>query len=47
MVLNGVRTYSLLKPNHWANGKVFIGTAHDPISTPNPTGELDIYGLKN
>lgn len=30
-----------------ANGKVFIGTAHDPIATPNPTGELDIYGLKN
>jgi len=30
-----------------ANGKVFIGTAHDPISHPNPTGELDIYGLKN
>jgi len=29
------------------NGKVFVGTAHDPISTPNPTGELDIYGLKN
>ena len=30
-----------------ANGKVFIGTAHDPIATSNPTGELDIYGLKN
>jgi hypothetical protein len=26
---------------------VFMGTAHDPIATPNPTGELDIYGLKN
>jgi len=29
-----------------ANGKVFIGTAHDPLSQPNPQGELDIYGLK-
>ena len=30
-----------------ANGKVFIGTAHDPITTPNPGGELDVYGLRN
>ena len=30
-----------------ANGKVFIGTAHDPVGTSNPAGELDIYGLKN
>jgi hypothetical protein len=30
-----------------ANGKVFIGTAHDPVTTSNPQGELDIYGLKN
>lgn len=29
-----------------ANGKVFIGTGHDPVSTPNPQGELDVYGLK-
>lgn len=29
-----------------ANGKVFIGTAHDIFGTPNPTGELDVYGLK-
>ena len=30
-----------------ANGKVFIGTARDPLTTPNPAGELDVYGLKN
>lgn len=29
-----------------ANGKVFIGTAKDPLTTPNPRGELDIYGLR-
>lgn len=29
-----------------ANGKVFIGTAHDALSTPSPQGELDVYGLK-
>jgi hypothetical protein len=29
-----------------ANGKVFIGTAHDPLTVANPKGELDIYGLK-
>lgn len=29
-----------------ANGKVYIGTGHDPISTANPQGELDVYGLK-
>jgi hypothetical protein len=28
-----------------ANGKVFIGTGHDPTSNPNPQGELDVYGL--
>ncbi len=30
-----------------ANGKVFIATAHDSLSTPSPQGELDIYGLKH
>jgi hypothetical protein len=30
-----------------ANGKVFIGTGHDPVTASNPAGELDIYGLKN
>jgi len=30
-----------------ANGKVFIGTAHDTFGTPNPRGELDVYGLRN
>jgi hypothetical protein len=30
-----------------ANGKVFIGTARDPIGSQNPAGELDVYGLKN
>ncbi|HKD44450.1 MAG TPA: hypothetical protein VKD24_02240 [Candidatus Angelobacter sp.] len=29
-----------------ANGKVFIGTAHDPLTAANPKGELDVYGLK-
>lgn len=29
-----------------ANGKVFIGTAHDPLTVANPKGELDVYGLK-
>jgi hypothetical protein len=28
-----------------ANGKVYIATAHDPVSTPSPQGELDVYGL--
>jgi hypothetical protein len=30
-----------------ANGKVFIGTGHDPVTTPHPQGELNVYGLKN
>jgi hypothetical protein len=30
-----------------ANGKVFIATAHDPVTTSNPAGELDVYGLKS
>jgi hypothetical protein len=29
-----------------ANGKVFIGAGHDPTTTANPQGELDVYGLK-
>lgn len=29
-----------------ANGKVYISTGHDPVTTPNPQGELDVYGLK-
>jgi hypothetical protein len=29
-----------------ANGKVYIATGHDPASTANPQGELDVYGLK-
>jgi len=29
-----------------ANGKVFIVTAHDPLTASSPQGELDIYGLK-
>src|ERR1039458_7540365 len=29
-----------------ANGKVYIGTAHDLASVPNPRGELDVYGSK-
>jgi len=28
------------------NGKVYISTGHDLVSTPNPRGELDVYGLK-
>ncbi|MGC2695691.1 MAG: hypothetical protein WA738_07865, partial [Candidatus Angelobacter sp.] len=30
-----------------ANGKVFIGTAHDPVTATSPQGELDVYGLKH
>jgi hypothetical protein len=30
-----------------ANGKVYITTGHDPVSTANPQGELDVYGLKS
>lgn len=30
-----------------ANGKVFIATAHDSLSTASPQGELDVYGLRN
>ena len=29
-----------------ANGKVFIGSAHDTLSSANPQGELDVYGLR-
>jgi PQQ-like domain len=29
------------------NGKVYMGTGHDPLGGPNPQGELDVYGLKN
>jgi hypothetical protein len=29
-----------------ANGKVYLGTGHDPASAANPQGELDVYGLK-
>jgi hypothetical protein len=29
-----------------ANGKVFVGTAHDSLGAPDPQGELDVYGLK-
>jgi hypothetical protein len=29
-----------------ANGKVYIGTAHDLATVTNPQGELDVYGLK-
>jgi hypothetical protein len=29
-----------------ANGKVYVSTGHDPVSTANPQGELDVYGLK-
>jgi hypothetical protein len=29
-----------------ANGKVYIGTAHDLTTVTNPQGELDVYGLK-
>jgi hypothetical protein len=30
-----------------ANGKVFIGTAHDSLTAATPQGELDVYGLKS
>ncbi|HEY2390413.1 MAG TPA: hypothetical protein VGK22_04510 [Candidatus Angelobacter sp.] len=29
-----------------ANGKVFITTAQDPVTTASPHGELNVYGLK-
>ena len=29
-----------------ANGKVYIGTAHDLATATNPQGELDVYGSK-
>jgi uncharacterized protein YjdB len=29
-----------------ANGKVYISTAHDLTTAPNPQGEIDVYGLK-
>jgi hypothetical protein len=29
-----------------ANGKVYISTAHDLVTTTNPRGEIDVYGLK-
>jgi hypothetical protein len=29
-----------------ANGKVYIGTAHDLSTATNPQGELDVYGAK-
>lgn len=29
-----------------ANGKVFIGTAHDTLSSAKPQGELDVYGFR-
>jgi hypothetical protein len=29
-----------------ANGKVYIATGHDLVTTPNPQGELDVYGAK-
>jgi hypothetical protein len=29
-----------------ANGKVYIGTAHDLTTVTNPQGELDVYGSK-
>jgi hypothetical protein len=28
------------------NGKVYISTGHDLVSTTNPQGELDVYGLQ-
>lgn len=27
------------------NGKVYISTGHDPATTANPKGEIDVYGL--
>ncbi len=29
-----------------ANGKVYIATGHDPVTSADPHGELDVYGLK-
>jgi hypothetical protein len=29
-----------------ANGKVYISTGHDQVTSTNPQGELDVYGLK-
>ena len=29
-----------------ANGKVYISTGHDTVTTTNPRGEIDVYGLK-
>jgi Bacterial Ig-like domain (group 2) len=29
-----------------ANGKVYVSTGHNPVTTPSPQGELDVYGLK-
>jgi hypothetical protein len=29
-----------------AKGKVYISTGHDPVTTTNTRGELDVYGLK-
>ncbi len=29
-----------------ANGKVYISSGHNTLSTKNPQGELDVYGLK-
>src|SRR5712671_4992426 len=29
------------------NGKVFVESAHDSLSTASPQGELDVYGLKH
>ena len=29
-----------------ANGKLFISTAHDPVTAASPHGELDVYGLR-
>jgi hypothetical protein len=29
-----------------ANGKAYISTGHDPVSATNPSGEIDVYGLK-
>jgi hypothetical protein len=28
-----------------ANGKVYMSTGHDPTTTTNPQGEIDVYGL--
>jgi hypothetical protein len=29
-----------------ANGKAYIATRHDPVSTAKPRSELDVYGGK-